>query len=71
MLVLTLANPIDLARITLLLQLDVSALMGYTGAVVQQLLGGTVGSLLVVSALLLWIVAPVWLGLRTFATKDF
>jgi Cu-processing system permease protein len=71
MLVLTLANPIDLARITLLLQLDVSALMGYTGAVFQQFLGGAVGSLIAVAALLLWIAIPAWLGMRAFATKDF
>ncbi|MEO8563409.1 MAG: ABC transporter permease subunit [bacterium] len=71
MLVLTLANPIDLARITLLLQLDVSALMGYTGAVFQQFLGGAVGTLAAVAALLLWIVTPAWLGMRAFATKDF
>ena len=71
MLVLTLANPIDLARIVLLLQLDVSALMGYTGAVFQQFLGGIVGSVVAVGALLLWIAAPAWIGMRTFATKDF
>jgi Cu-processing system permease protein len=71
MLALTLANPIDLARITLLLQLDVSALMGYTGAVFQQFLGGAVGSLVAGGALLLWIATPVWLGMRAFARKDF
>ena len=71
MLALTLANPIDLARVTLLLQSDVSALMGYTGAVFQQFLGGAVGTLTAVAALLLWIIAPAWLGMRAFATKDF
>jgi Cu-processing system permease protein len=71
MLALTLANPIDLARIVLLMQLDVSALMGYTGAVFQQFLGGAVGSLIAVGALALWIVTPAWLGMRAFATKDF
>lgn len=71
MLVLTLANPIDLARVTLLLQLDVSALMGYTGAVVQQFLGGATGSLVAACALLLWIAGPVALGVRAFARKDF
>ena len=71
MLALTLANPIDLARVTLLLQLDVSALMGYTGAAFQQFLGGIVGTLVAVAALLLWIVTPAWLGMRAFAAKDF
>lgn len=71
MLVLTLANPIDLARVTLLLQLDVSALMGYTGAVFQQFLGGVAGTVVAGTALLAWIVVPFSLGLRAFVRKDF
>jgi Cu-processing system permease protein len=71
MLALTLANPIDLARVALLLQLDVSALMGYTGAVFQQWLGGGTGTLVAALALLLWIAAPLWFGLRAFRAKDF
>ncbi len=71
MLALTLTNPVDLARVTLLLQLDVSALMGYTGAVFQQFLGGAVGTLVAAGALSLWIAAPVALGLRAFRRKDF
>ena len=64
-------NPIDLARVALLLQLDVSALMGYTGAVFQQWLGGGPGMLVAACALLLWIAAPLWFGLRAFRAKDF
>lgn len=71
MLVLTLANPIDLARVMLLLQLDVSALMGYTGAVFQQFLGGAAGTLVALGALVLWIVVPIALGMRAFSRKDF
>ncbi|MEZ4893197.1 MAG: hypothetical protein R2778_09290 [Saprospiraceae bacterium] len=32
-------NPIDLARVAVLLQLDISALMGYTGAIFREFLG--------------------------------
>lgn len=71
MLALTLANPIDLARVALLLQLDVSALMGYTGAVFQQFLGGAVGTLVAAGALSLWVVVPIALGLHAFRRKDF
>ena len=71
MLALMLANPIDLARVMLLLQLDISALMGYTGAVFQQWLGGGAGLIAIACALLVWIAAPAWLGLRAFSTKDF
>ncbi len=70
-LALTLANPIDLARVTLLLQMDVSALMGYTGAVVQQFLGGAVGTVVAGSALAIWIIGPIALGVRAFSRKDF
>ncbi|MEP6999858.1 MAG: ABC transporter permease subunit [bacterium] len=71
MLAMTLANPIDLARVALLLQLDVSALMGYTGAVFQQFLGGAIGSLVAAAALSLWVAAPIALGARAFGRKDF
>ena len=71
MLALTLVNPVDLARVSLLLQLDVSALMGYTGAVFQQFLGGAVGTLVAGTALSVWILAPVTLGARAFRKKDF
>ena len=43
MLGLMLANPIDLARVVLLLQSDASALMGYTGAVFKAFFGGVGG----------------------------
>ena len=71
MLALMLTNPIDLARIVVLLQLDVSALMGYTGAVFQQFLGGATGTLAAATALIAWFTAPVLFGLRTFRRKDF
>jgi Cu-processing system permease protein len=70
-LALTLANPIDLARVALMLQLDVSALMGYTGAVFQQFLGSALGSSVAALALLLWIIAPITIGLRAFQRRDF
>jgi Cu-processing system permease protein len=71
MLALTLANPIDLARVILLLQLDISALLGYTGAVLHEFLGGALGTLVAAGALALWIVGPIALGLRAFGRKDF
>ena len=66
-----LANPVDLARVLLLLQVDVSALMGYTGAVFARAFGGVGGLLVAVAALALWIAMPAWLGVRAFTRKDF
>ena len=68
---LTLLNPIDLGRILLLLQLDTAALMGYTGAVFERFFGSAVGIAIAGSALVLWTLIPVGLGLRRFRTKDF
>lgn len=68
---LSLINPIDLARITTLLNFDISALMGYTGAVFNRFFGSALGSLLATGVLLLWLTLPTWLGARLFDKKDF
>ena len=63
-------NPIDLSRILVLIKMDVSALMGYTGAVFKEQFGSIYGIALAVFVLILWIVAPVWLSVRKFNRKD-
>lgn len=63
-------NPIDLSRILILLQLDVSAMMGYTGAVFKEFFGATNGLIFTFLILLSWIVIPVWYSTRKFNTKD-
>jgi len=68
---LALFNPIDLSRILILLKLDISALMGYTGAVFQRFLGTGLGMALALAVLLLWIGLPA-AGIRAVANrKDF
>jgi Cu-processing system permease protein len=71
LLVLTFANPVDLARVLLLLLLDVSALMGYTGAVFQRFFGGTGGVALAVTMLVAWVAVPVAIGAHQFRRKDW
>lgn len=71
MLALTFANPVDLARVLLVLRFDVSALMGYTGAVMQRLLGSPLGILAAVGGLAVWTIAPGLLALRAFKRRDF
>ncbi len=68
---LALLNPLDAARLLILLQLDVAALMGYTGAVFQEFFGSVEGIAVALGALGLWIAAPLWLGLRAYAHRDF
>ena len=64
------ANPVDLGRVMLLLRLDASALMGYTGAVFERFFAGS-GFAVASVMLVLWIVVPSSLGARLFRAKDF
>lgn len=66
----TTLNPIDLSRILILLQLDVSAMMGYTGAVFKNFFGTGTGMVLSLLVLLLWALVPFWISLKKFKTKD-
>lgn len=67
---ITVLNPIDLARILILLHLDVSAMMGYTGAIFKNFFGNQVGIIAAFTILFLWVVVPFLLSLRQFRTKD-
>ena len=70
MIALCALNPIDLARIAILLKLDISALMGYTGAVFQDFFGSSEGIIFVICALMLWAVLPCWRAFALFNKKD-
>lgn len=70
-LIATLFNPIDLSRILILLKLDISALLGYTGAVFQKFFGTSLGMLLSFLVLALWVVLPVWRIVKKSKKKDF
>ena len=70
MLVLTALNPIDLSRILILLKMDISALMGYTGAVFKDFFGTVTGTVISFSTLVVWVAAPCWLSVRSFVKKD-
>ena len=67
----TLFNPIDLSRILILLKLDISALLGYTGAVFQKFFGTPFGMLISFLLLSLWVVIPVFFILKQVRKKDF
>jgi Cu-processing system permease protein len=64
-------NPIDLARILILMKLDMSAMMGYTGAVLSKFLGKGLGILFVSASLILWTMIPLWGLHKVGAKKDF
>jgi Cu-processing system permease protein len=70
MIVFSFLNPIDLGRIQILLQLDISALMGYTGAVFREFFGNSTGIVLSFSGLILWIIFPILISVKKFKRKD-
>lgn len=69
-LVLVSLNPIDLGRIFVMLQMDISAMMGYTGAVYKDFFGGSGGMLYTFLIMFLWIFLPFILANRIFNRKD-
>jgi Cu-processing system permease protein len=64
-------NPVDVARVLVVMALDASAMMGYTGAVFQDFFRGSLGLSVALACLLMWSVAPGLAALRTFNKKDF
>jgi Cu-processing system permease protein len=70
MVAITALSPIDLARIQILLHLDVSAMMGYTGAIFKDFFGTQIGLLISFLLLLLWVAVPYLISLVKFRKKD-
>lgn len=70
-LVMIALNPVDLARILMLLQLDISALMGYTGAFYQEFFGTSSGLIFAFGTLAIWVMLPLVLALRKFNRRDW
>ncbi|WP_025124838.1 ABC transporter permease [Myroides odoratimimus] len=67
----TILNPIDLSRILILLKLDISALLGYTGAVFKKFFGSNLGSFISLFILTIWTSLPILLIYITARKKDF
>ncbi len=70
MIVASSLNPIDLSRILILLKMDVSALMGFTGAVFRNFFGTQSGFMIAIVILVSWVVITFWLSLTKFNRKD-
>lgn len=70
MIAATSLNPIDLGRIMILLKMDISAMMGYTGAVFKDFFGTATGLMVALLLMLGWVIVPCWLSLRKFNRKD-
>lgn len=70
-LIATMLNPIDLSRILILLKLDISALLGYTGAIFRKFFGTGFGMTLSMSILIFWVALPVLRMNQKLKKKDF
>lgn len=68
--ILSALSPVDLSRILILLRLDVSAMMGFSGAIFQNYFGSSWGLILSFVLLCLWIILPFAFSLRKFKRKD-
>ncbi|MBT9484752.1 ABC transporter permease [Sediminibacterium sp.] len=70
MVLMTALSPLDLSRILLLLQLDSTAIMGYTGAIFRNFFGNSVGMSISFTLLILWSTIPFLVSLKKFKKKD-
>ncbi|MDY3382629.1 ABC transporter permease [Riemerella anatipestifer] len=70
MVVLSSLSPIGLTRIFVQLQLDISGMLGYSGAVFKSIFGSGGGVYISVLILLLWIIFPFLSSLLKFRKKD-
>jgi len=67
----TMLNPIDLSRTLILLKLDISALLGYTGAVFKKFFGTNFGLIISFIVLFFWVILPVLRITYKSKKKDF
>lgn len=70
-LIASLFNPIDLSRIMMLLKLDISAMLGYTGALYKKFFGSNMGSMISMAILMVWTVVPMLFLTWKSNRKDF
>lgn len=68
---LTIINPIDLARINILLRFEAAAMLGITGAVFQDFISASLGKVITFAVHLIWIFIPFSIGYFRFKKKDF
>lgn len=69
--ILALLNPVDISRIAILMNLDLSAMMGLTGAVFLKFFSNPTGIVVSFSSLIIWVILPLFLALKSFGKKNF
>lgn len=67
---MTMLNPIDLARVTITIQSDMSSLMGSNAAVLSRWLGNTAGAFFSLLLLIVLSIIPLLTGMFLFRKRD-
>lgn len=63
-------NPVDVTRVMVLMKMEMSAMLGYSGAVFTGFLGSAIGLLYSIVLLFIWSIVPFMWALRKFSKKD-
>lgn len=71
MIALVMLNPVDIARLVVILQFDIAALLGYSAAIYQMTFGNAAAIFILVALLLIWCAAPFYIARRRFIKNDF
>lgn len=69
-LILTFLNPVNLSRVLLMSEMNLVQLMGFSGAIFQDLFSLHLGTAVAAVVLTIWLVVPLVLGLFKFKSKD-
>lgn len=69
-LVLSFFNPVDIARILVIMKTEASAMLGLSGAVFQNFFGSSAGAYISIFVMLIWVLLPFKLASRKFIRKD-
>ncbi len=69
-LVLSFFNPVDIARIVVIMKTEASAMLGLSGAVFQNFFGSNLGVYISGVVMLSWVAVPFALARRKFIRKD-
>jgi Cu-processing system permease protein len=70
MLIASFLNPIDIARILIIINTEAYALMGLSGALFTQFFGTSLGVGVSFTVLLIWVFIPFFLAWRKFLKMD-
>lgn len=65
------SNPVDISRIIMMMQFDISALMGYTAAIYKMQVGESGSLFILFGILFLWVILPGMLAKKLFTKRDF